>query len=454
MRTSIRIARDTFLGGAVGWVAAHLLAGRFLGAFPIRPWLEGGSAVLVAALAAGWRIQRGIIRPLDATTRALLEPPSRDRLPKADLGNIDEMHDFESALHRLLSGFQARMVRDTGERDRLIKILDALPVGLFELDDRGRIVFQNRVLKDLLGTDDRAIGRPPVEFIRSGELQEMVDAVHREGIARSMDLSIVEPLRRQLYVHALPVDHGLIVIAEDRTRMRQLEKARSEMVANIGHELRTPLAAILGYIETLDQSEDLSSEDRARFLSVIARNSRRLERLVRDLSRLSRLESNQVAPKPEPLDLAAVAGAVLETMGPRTRDIQVRVDIPPSLPPVRADRDGLETVLLNLMDNAVRATPAGGSITVGARDDHDHIELWVEDTGPGIPAHLRERVFERFYRVDAGRSLGEGGSGLGLAIVKHTVLQLGGRVWIEEGARGGARFHLSLPGWERELITQ
>jgi two-component system phosphate regulon sensor histidine kinase PhoR len=187
---------------------------------------------------------------------------------------------------------------------------------------------------------------------------------------------------------------------------------------------------------------------------VIARNSRRLERLVRDLSRLSRLESNQVAPKPEPLDLAAVAGAVLETMGPRTRDIQVRVDIPPSLPPVRADRDGLETVLLNLMDNAVRATPAGGSITVGAREDHDHIELWVEDTGPGIPAHLRERVFERFYRVDAGRSLGEGGSGLGLAIVKHTVLQLGGRVWIEEGARGGARFHLSLPGWERELITQ
>jgi len=453
MRTSIRIARDTFLGGTVAWIAAHVLGSRFLEGSTLRPWIEGGAAVTFSSLAVLWRVERDVVRILDGMSRDLMQPGYELR-SSPEPGALDEMHDLQLALDRLLSGFQVRMARDAGERDRLIKILNALPVGILELDGRGRIVFQNRVLMDLMDTSLRAIGRTPVEVIRSGELQELVDAVQTEGVARSADLTVLDPTRRNLHVYVLPVKDGLIVIVEDRTQVRRLEKARSEMVANIGHELRTPLAAILGYIETLDQNEDLSSEDRARFLSVIARNSRRLERLVRDLSRLSRLESNQVAPKPEPLDLAAVAGAVLETMGPRTRDIQVRVDIPPSLPPVRADRDGLETVLLNLMDNAVRATPAGGSITVGAREDHDHIELWVEDTGPGIPAHLRERVFERFYRVDAGRSLGEGGSGLGLAIVKHTVLQLGGRVWIEEGARGGARFHLSLPGWERELITQ
>ena len=121
---------------------------------------------------------------------------------------------------------------------------------------------------------------------------------------------------------------------------------------------------------------------------------------------------------------------------------------------MKADRDGLETVLLNLMENALRATPSGGRITVGAREEGGQIEVWVEDTGPGIPSELRERVFERFYRIDAGRSLGEGGSGLGLAIVKHTVILYGGRVWIDEGAEGGARVHLSLPRWESELITK
>jgi two-component system phosphate regulon sensor histidine kinase PhoR len=456
MRTSIRIACDTFLGGAVGWTAAHILADRALVGSSLRPWIEGGTALVFASLVAFWRIERGIVRPLDAMTRALMQSPSRDHRPSALPGDVDEMHDFQSALDRLLSGFQVRMARDTGERDRLIKILDALPVGLLELDGRGHIVFQNRALKDLLGMGDRSVGRAPVEVIRSGELQEMVDAVQAEGIARSQDLTVVDPVRRNLHVHALPVEDGLIVIAEDRTQVRRLEKARSEMVANIGHELRTPLAAILGYVETLEQSPELSAEDRARFLSVISRNSKRLERLVRDLSRLSRLESNQPIPTPEALDLSGLTGAVLETFGPRTKDrnIQVRIDIPPGLPPVKADRDGLETVLLNLMENAVRATPAGGRITVGAQEEADQIEVWVEDTGTGIPHELRERVFERFYRIDAGRSLSEGGSGLGLAIVKHTLLQYGGRVWIEDGPGGGAGVHLSLPRWESELVTR
>jgi len=121
---------------------------------------------------------------------------------------------------------------------------------------------------------------------------------------------------------------------------------------------------------------------------------------------------------------------------------------------VKADRDGLETVLLNLIENAVRATPAGGRIALSAREENGQIEMWVEDTGPGIPAELRERVFERFYRIDAGRSLAEGGSGLGLAIVKHTVQQYGGRVWIDAGPEGGARVTVLLPGWEAELVTK
>ena len=454
MRTSIRIARDTFLGGAVGWIAAHMLGSRFLPGSPFQPWLEGGAALTFASLAAFWRIEHGIVRPLDEMTRTLTMPAYELR-PPLKLGDLDEMHDLQSALDQLLSGFQVRMAHNTGKRDQLVKILDALPVGILELDARGRIVFQNRTLQDLFDTSLRAIGRAPIEVIRSGELQEMMDAVQAEGVARSADITVVEPVRRQLHVHALPVEAGLIVIAEDRTQVRRLEKARSEMVANIGHELRTPLAAILGYVETLEHTPHVSAEDRARFLSVISRNSKRLERLVRDLSRLSRLESNQPLPKPEALDVTSLANAVVETFGPRMseRGIQVTTDIPAPLPSVKADRDGLETVLLNLMENALRATPSGGHITVGAEEKGGHIEVWVEDTGPGIPSELRERVFERFYRIDAGRSLGEGGSGLGLAIVKHTMMQYGGRVWIEESPEGGTSVHLLLPRWDSELVT-
>ena len=455
MRTSIRIARDTFLGGAVGWAAAHLIAGRTLGESSFRPWLEGGTALIFAGLVAFWRIERDVVRTLDGMTRALMQPGYELR-SSPEPGDLDEMHDLQLALDRLLSGLQVRIARDTGKRDRLIKILNALPVGIFELDGRGRIVFQNRALMDLLDTSLRAIGRTPVEVIRSGELQEMVDAAQAEGVARSADITLVEPVRRQLSVHALPVEGGLIVIAEDRTQVRRLEKARSEMVANIGHELRTPLSAILGYVETLEQSPQVSAEDRKRFLSIISRNSKRLERLVRDLSRLARLESNQPVPKPEALDVRSLAASALETFVLRTRErnIQVHLEIPPGLPPVKADRDGLETVLLNLMENAVRATPSGGRITVGAQEEDGQIEVWVEDTGPGIPHDLRERVFERFYRIDAGRSLGEGGSGLGLAIVKHTMLQYGGKVWIEGGSEGGAGVHLLLPRWQSELVTK
>jgi two-component system, OmpR family, phosphate regulon sensor histidine kinase PhoR len=455
MRTSIRIARDGFLGGTAAWIAAHVLGSRFLEGSTVRPWIEGGAAVIVSSLAVFWRIERDVVRILDGLTRALMQPGYELR-SSSEAGDLDEMHDLQLAIDRLLSGFQVRMARDTGERDRLIKILNALPVGILELDGRGRIVFQNRALMDLMDTSLRAIGRTPVEVFRSGELQELVDAVQREGVARSADLTVLEPTRLSLHVYALPVKDGLIVIVEDRTQVRRLEKARSEMVANIGHELRTPLSAILGYLETLEHSPDLSAEDRERFLSVISRNSKRLQRLVLDLSRLSRLESNQPAPRPESLDLAGLARSVVETFLPRTQEqnIQVRIDIPQGLSRVKADRDGLETVLLNLMENAVRATPLGGRVTVGAREDNDQIEVWVEDTGPGIPTELRERVFERFFRIDEGRSLAEGGSGLGLAIVKHTVLQYGGKVWIDEGAQGGARVHLSLPRWQSELVTK
>jgi two-component system, OmpR family, phosphate regulon sensor histidine kinase PhoR len=447
MTTSIRIARDTLVGGTLGWAVAHAVAPRLIPSLEARSWVEGGTALLVAAAFAALSVHRRLERPLDAMTQTLRRSVPGDLLPPVPSGGTDETYDLAAALEHFRAGCLERFAQGIRERDRLLEVLEEMPMGLFELDEGGRIVFQNRVAREFLGTDDRALGRAPVETIRSGELQEMVDAALQDRVARTIDITLVEPTRRLLHVHAFPLESGLIVITEDVTRVRRLEKARSEMVANIGHELRTPLAAILGYLETLGEP-GLGAEDRARFLAVIARNARRLERLVRDLSHLSRLESSPAARPATPVDLGVVAAAVLETLAPRIRaqTLRIRAEIPAGLPGVLADRDGLETVLQNLLDNAVRSTPPGGTITVGARAEEEGIQFWVEDTGPGIPRDLRERVFERFYRMDPGRNAGEGGSGLGLAIVKHTLLQYGGHVAVEEGSGGGARFVAWLPG--------
>ncbi len=219
------------------------------------------------------------------------------------------------------------------------------------------------------------------------------------------------------------------------------------MVANIGHELRTPLSAILGYLETLEHAEDLSAEDRARFLAVIARNGRRLDRLVRDLSRLSELESAQAKLVVESLAVDAMLDQVIETLGPRAeeRGVHLEKESAASLPPVLADRHGLETVLLNLLDNAVRVSPPGSIVRVRAFQRKECVRFEVLDHGPGVPRDLRERVFERFYRIDTGRSSEEGGSGLGLAIVKHAILLHGGDVGVEDAPEGGALFYFTLP---------
>ncbi|HET9234722.1 MAG TPA: PAS domain S-box protein, partial [Candidatus Eisenbacteria bacterium] len=223
MPTSIRVARDSFLAAVLAGTVAYLLGQRFLSHHILAAWLAGGCSVLGGVGTAAWLVHRRVARPLDALTVGFMSSPPR--FPSPGFADIDEMHDLTAALDRLLAGIQGRMDESKEERRRLTQIMDAMPVGLLELDERGRIVFQNRMLRDLLGTNEGSIGRPPVEVIRSGELQELVDAVREERKPLSADVTLVKPVRRHLTVHARPLEHGLIVIIEDMTRIRQLERA-------------------------------------------------------------------------------------------------------------------------------------------------------------------------------------------------------------------------------------
>jgi two-component system phosphate regulon sensor histidine kinase PhoR len=238
---------------------------------------------------------------------------------------------------------------------------------------------------------------------------------------------------------------GSVVVLHDLTRLRRLETVRRDFVANVSHELKTPLTAISGYAETLltDQPEP---EVARQFLDTILANARRMQRLVDDQLDLSRIESGGWQPALEPVDVDSVAREAWRHALPPTGGSPVfTVSIDEPVRVVDVDPDALRQVFRNLFENAIRHTPAGGAITVTGKAEGDMVHLAVSDTGMGIPSEHLPRIFERFYRVDPGRSRAQGGTGLGLAIVKHLIEGHGGRVSATSELGQGTTIHTWWP---------
>jgi two-component system, OmpR family, phosphate regulon sensor histidine kinase PhoR len=270
-------------------------------------------------------------------------------------------------------------------------------------------------------------------------------------VGRQLRLST--PVERVLEVHAAPLrlagdEVGAVMVLHDVTELRRLERVRTEFVANVSHELRTPLTAIHGYLETLLGGALEEPEHARKFLEIAFRHTERLGRLVSDLTDLSNIELGKVSLRLEATPLDEVVDSVLTMIRPRadSGEVALSVDLPGDLPPVRADRDRLAQILINLVDNGVKYTPVGGRVAVGARRVSPVlVEVGVTDTGVGIPPADLPRVTERFYRVDRARSRELGGTGLGLAIVKHLVLAHGGELAIESQPGRGTVVRFSLP---------
>jgi two-component system phosphate regulon sensor histidine kinase PhoR len=237
---------------------------------------------------------------------------------------------------------------------------------------------------------------------------------------------------------------GTVAVFHDVTELRRLEGVRREFVANVSHELRTPLTAIRGYAETLQG--ELSQEQRQQFLEVILRHADRLTALIEELLELSRIEGGMRELSLEPIDVAAMARGLLQDLKPRLDAKELRAEVvAEQAPEARADRRALEHVLLNLLDNAIKYSDAGGAIEIAVSGAEDGVRIEVSDTGIGIPDSDRARIFERFYRVDKARSRDLGGTGLGLSIVKHLVQAQGGDVRVAARAGPGTIFRVHLP---------
>jgi two-component system phosphate regulon sensor histidine kinase PhoR len=302
----------------------------------------------------------------------------------------------------------------------------------------------------MLKLDQIAIGRQYVETVRLPAIAELVAAVLVGSNPDALQFSPPRDPSRTIIARAAPAAgtaaYGVILVLHDITDLRRADQIRRDFVANVSHELRTPLTAIRGYVEALSEG-DVSAEESRRFLEIITRHTYRMERLVKDLLRLARLDAGQETLEITACDTRALGDAVVADLMPAAgaRRQHVEVSVAPGAEHVRADPAKLHDVVRNLVANAITYSPENTTIHVDAVPLNGRVAIKVSDTGPGIPEADLSRVFERFYRVDKSRARDPGGTGLGLAIAKHLVELQGGEIRAENRAEGGAVFTVTLP---------
>ncbi|MCC6751302.1 MAG: HAMP domain-containing protein [Deltaproteobacteria bacterium] len=407
-------------------------------------------ALLAAALmsAVSSHLFSRTLRTLVESARALASGSAR----RVTFSSTDELGRLAGSFNRLAEELERALTSLAGERDRAETILDAMEEGVLVLDAAGRLLLANPAARRLLALPPSAVGLLLAEVVRAPALHALLEAEPRVARRRAeLELLVPSgpPARRVLaQVTPLRATSGTLVVLHDVTEIRRLEAVRRDFVANVSHELRTPVSVIRANAELLLDGALEQPDGGRRLAEALGRNAERLSRLVADLLDLARLEAREHPLELARLALAPAARKAIDTVETLAADKQLTlaVEIADGVE-VLADASALDQVLLNLVDNAVKYTSNGGRIVLRARTDETRdaeVRLEIVDDGPGIEAQHRERVFERFYRVDAGRSRELGGTGLGLAIVKHLVEAQGGRVGVEPVAPHGCCFWVVL----------
>ena len=355
----------------------------------------------------------------------------------------------------MVRAIQAHLERLATERNQVVAILEGLSEGVIAVDAHGRMLLANSTAGLLLGGQaDGWVGQNIYEAVRHHDVHELVRQVLAEGRPAAKEIELFHPLARCLRVHGVPCQPGrpasgelsAVLVIQDITEHVRYERLRREFVANVSHELKSPLTSIRGLTETLLDGALDDAASRRRFVQLIDEDAKRLTRLIDDLLALSQIESQAVPLRRVPVELRPLVESVVASLQAplQQRRVAVDLELPDGLT-VSADPDRLRQVLVNLLDNAVKYNREGGRITVSAAPSGAGLTVTVRDTGIGIPAEDLPRIFERFYRVDKARSREQGGTGLGLSIVKHIIDAHGGTVGVDSRASHGSAFSFTLP---------
>jgi two-component system phosphate regulon sensor histidine kinase PhoR len=415
---------------------------------------------LIILIPLAYFLVRSLTQPILEVTQKAIQLVSSTFNREVQVNSKDELGNLSKAIGEMGNQLMNKIEEISKEKDYLQTILKGMVEGVLFVDGRGRILMVNDALRNLLSLSSDVSDKMPLEVIRNAELEEAIRKALRDGESIALELNLNKSGEKTVEVNVVGIlpsfkgmdkdgegIRGAIAVFHDITRLKELERIRQDFVANVSHELRTPLTTIKGYAETLLEGA-LKEEVAFQFVQVIKRHTDRLTKIVEDLLILSKIESKEFQLKIEVISLRDFISDVIDFVKEAVEKKKISIsrnEIPSSLT-VEADRNYLEQISINLLDNAIKYTREGGKITISACEkDQKEIQISMRDDGIGIPKEDLPRIFERFYRVDKGRSQELGGTGLGLSIVKHLVQAHGGRVWVESQFGKGSTFHFTLP---------
>ncbi len=410
------------------------------------------AAGVLSAVAAVWMYRSTVAGRDNDRVAAILSVARRYLLgdlsrPAPDYGD-DDLGSVARAMDQAVQELGRRVDGLTRDRARMEAILSSMIEGVLVVDEQGRLQLVNEAARRILKLERESLNRSYVEAIRHPGIVDHIARALAGDETEGLELSVTRDSTRTLVARVTPVvaaGRGAVLVMHDITDLRKADLVRRDFVANVSHELRTPLTAIKGYAEALlDDTDD--ADAREKFLDIIHRHATRMERLVKDLLRLARLDAGQEGVELVPCDVEGLLKGIANDFEPTAAQKQQSIDtrVAPEAATLVTDAAKLHDIARNLIENAVNYTPDGGAIDVRAAVANGRFQLTVSDTGHGIAPDDLARVFERFYRVDKSRTR-PGGTGLGLSIVKHLVQVLDGEVTASNQQGGGALFTVTLP---------
>ncbi len=415
-----------------------------------RAALTAMAVAVPLALIVSWILSAPLARRVQAIAGVAARYSAGDLSRSTYDYGTDELGTVARALDTSVQEFGGRLEELSRDRARMGAILAGMVEGVLVVDRQGRLQLVNRAAQEMLRVDASAASRSYLEVIRHPDIAAQLTRALSGEDAGSQEVALTRDPGRTFFARAAPVSRsgggGAVLVLHDITDLRRADQIRRDFVANVSHELRTPLTAIRGYVEALlDEPGD--AEGTQKFLEIIARHTTRMERLVKDLLRLARLDARQEALEMARCDVRQIFSGVIADLSPtiESKGQRVAIDVPQEAAQVDGDPAKLHDIVRNLVENAVNYSPDGADVTLAASRLNGKYTITVADSGPGIPPEDLGRVFERFYRVDKSRAR-PGGTGLGLAIVKHLVELHGGEARAENAATGGAVFTVTLPG--------
>jgi len=403
------------------------------------------------AFVLGSLLTSEIIKPINKMIYASSKFSRGDFSHKIHLDSGDELGELAAVLNKMAQNLEDKIKEIEIKNQHLVAILESMVEGIVVVDRNSRIISINSSIEKIFNVSKNNLeGKVFLEAIRNNDISNIINEVLKNGEFMSSEIRLVLPVQKIFQINASPVFEkgavtGCLLVIHDMTEIRKLETMRRDFVANVSHELKTPLTSIKGFIETLLEGAIDDKKNNRKFLSIIQDHEERLNKLVDGLLSLSSIESKGVLLKKDLFNLYQQADKVITNCGVqlKNKNIEIKNELPEDLL-VNADKEKIEGVLTNLIDNAIKFNKEKGVIRIFSPDEKSRIKIVVEDSGIGIPEKDIPRIFERFYRVDKARSRELGGTGLGLSIVKHIVELHGGSVGVESVEGFGSKFWFTL----------